>query len=225
MITKDHIKNIVDSIDCTIVVTSVEVVDSTNYKLFTANKKWATFGKLLSGLKIVVVGADYIQVETVVAPIVGTFTLANPFFYFGTFLDTNMELVKEKASNNKLPFIYLHLNAPETYAGNLEMLDFSSDCAIYFMVDCDPKNWLTGDHIENAIKPMRSLLNEFIKQTKAYPKLNTPYEVSYTVNDYANFGEVQNNLGVVKKIFSDNISGSELLIKVGFNKCVNCQCN
>lgn len=46
--TKDHIKNVVDAIDKTIVVSSV-VADGSNWMLMTTNTKWATFGKMLSG--------------------------------------------------------------------------------------------------------------------------------------------------------------------------------
>jgi hypothetical protein len=210
--------------DCSIVVDSVELASSGKYKLYTCNTKWASYGKLISGKTITsVVENEYIQINSNTLPAAGTFTLANPFYYFGTFLDTNQELIKTKQSNDKLPFIYLHLNAPETFENDEAIVDFESDCSIYFMVDADPKNWLTGDHIENAIKPMRSLIKYFIKALKYYTLTDTT-NITYTVNDYANFGQVQSDLGVVKQIFKDNISGSELLINIKFYKNLLCVC-
>lgn len=224
MTTNEHIKQIIDTIDCSIKVTSVSSLGSNKYKLFTTNTKWATFGKLLGGKKITEVSLnEYIVVTSTTALVKGYYDLAAPFFYYATFLDANSELIKKKSTNDKLPFIYLHLNAPETFGSEMDMIDFESDCAIYFMVDADPKNWLTPDHYQNAIKPMKQLVRAFIISLSNYAKTNAAYNLTYTQNDYVNFGTTSEN-GVIKKIFTDNMSGVELLIKIGFNKCVIC-CN
>lgn len=225
MTTNEHIKAIIDTIDCTIKVTTIDSLGSNKYRLNTSNTKWATYGKLIEGCKIESVDINQsITITSVTAPSTGTWSLEAPFYYFGTFLDTNKELVKTKKSNDKLPFIYLHLNAPESYASEMDFVDFESDCAIYFMVDADPKNWLTGDHYTNAIKPMKALIRQFIISLSNYAKTNASYNLTYVQNDYVNFGQVVQDLGVVKQIFSDNISGVELLIKIAFNKCAIC-CN
>jgi hypothetical protein len=225
MTTNEHIKAIIDSIDATITVTTITSLGSNKYKLFTTNTKWATFGKLLNTYKILEVRNNvYIIVSsTDVLNTTTTYSLDAPYYYFGTFLDTNAELIKKKQSNDKLPFIYLHLNAPEVYASEMDLVDFESDCAIYFMVDADPKNWLTGDHYTNAIVPMKSLVRQFIISLSNYAKANAAYNLTYTENDYVNFGQVR-EMGVVNKIFTDNISGVELLMRIPFNKCLTC-CN
>ena len=224
MTTNEHIKAIVDTIDTSIKVTSIDSLGSNKYRLNTTNTKWATLGKLIDGCKIIeVVNNSSITITSVILPSTGTWNLDAPFFYFGTFLDTNAELIKKKSSNDKLPFIYLHLNAPEVYGSEMDLIDYESDCAIYFMVDADPKNWLTGDHYTNAIKPMKALVRQFNISLSNYAKANAVYNLTYTENDYVNFGQVQ-ELGVIKKIFADNISGVELLIKIPFNKCLIC-CN
>ena len=223
--TNEHIQNVINTIDCGIKVTSVESLGAGKYKMYSGNTKWATFGKQLGGKGILEVSQDnYIIIKASSAPSVGIHTLPIPFFFFGTFLDTNKELEKKKSSNDKLPMIYLHLNAPEQYKDDFSLMDFESDCAIYFMVDADPKNWLTGDHFSNAIKPMKYLVKQFIMALKNYPYTNASWELTYTENDYVNFGNVQNTKGVVDKIFTDNISGTELLINIGFNKS-NYSCN
>lgn len=224
MTTNEHIKAIIDTIDATIKVVTIDSLGANMYRLNTSNTKWATYGKLIEGCKIdSVVTNQSITITSVTTPTVGTWALEAPFYYFGTFLDANKELVKQKKSIDKLPFIYLHLNAPETYASEMDLVDYESDCAIYFMVDADPKNWLTGDHYSNAIKPMKALVKQFIISLSNYAKTNAAYNLTYIQNDYVNFGQVQ-ELGVVKQIFSDNISGVELLIKIPFNKCLIC-CN
>jgi hypothetical protein len=223
--TNEHIKAVIDLMDCSIKVNSVSSLGSGRYKLFTTNTKWATFGKLLNGKQIVeVVQDEFITVKSTTSLVAGIYTLQSPFFYYGTFLDTNAELIKKKQSNDKLPFIYLHLNAPELFKDEFDMVDFESDCAIYFMVDCDPKNWLTGGHYTNAIKPMKAMVKEFIRSLSNYAKSNAAYNLTYTQNDYVNFGVVSSDKGVIKQIFTDNISGIELLIKIAWNKCVVC-CN
>ena len=125
--TKDHIKNVVDSIDKTIVVNSV-VADGSNWKLMTTNTKWATFGKVLSGKVIKeVVFNESITISAATQPTTGIYDLTSPFFYYGTFLETNSELIKVSSSNNKLPLIYLHMNAPEKFADEESTIDFVSD--------------------------------------------------------------------------------------------------
>jgi hypothetical protein len=136
-------------------------------------------------------------------------------------LEVNSELIKVKSSNDKLPFIYLHLNAKESFEDEESTIDYTSDCALYFMVDCDPNNWLRGDHVENAIKPMKQLAKSFEASLKNYAYTNAANSISFEENDYASFGEV-NISGNIKKIFDDNISGTEMLIKIPFNKCFLC---
>lgn len=219
--TKDHIKNVVDAIDKTVVIDSV-IADGSNWKLLTTNTKWATYGKYLSNRKIVeVVFNVSITIESDTEPTTGIYTLYTPFFYFGTFLETNSELIKEPKSNDKLAMIYLHMNAPEKFADEEATVDFESDCAIYFLVDADPKNWLRSNHLEQAIKPMKSLCAEFIRSLFAYRRMNASNKITYIENDYANFGRVQWD-GVRKQIFADNTSGTELLINIPWNKCFSC---
>lgn len=219
--TTDHIKAIVNAIDCDIEVTAVTASGS-NWLLTTSNTKWATYGKLLSGKKIVdFVLNQSITIQSTTEPTPGTFTLATPSFFSGTFMETNIELVKTKSSANKLPMIYLHMNAPENYYDEESTIDFESDCAIYFMVDCFPKNWLRADHLENAIKPMKQLAKAFIRSLLDYSKTNAANKINWIENDYASFGKVSWE-GINRDIFADNISGTEMLIKIPFNKCFNC---
>lgn len=225
LITTDHIRNVIDEIDLNITISSYDILGDDRYKLYSNNTKWASYGKLLSGMTMVEVDMNVsITVESIIEPIESVYQLAKPFFYYGTFLEVNSELIKVKSSNFKLPFIYLHLNAKESFEDDESTIDYVSDCAIYFMVDCDPKNWLRGDHIENAIRPMKQLVKSFESALKNYAYTNAANKISYEENDYASFGEVSIS-GVIKKIFDDNISGTEMLIKIPFNKsftaCLN----
>jgi len=224
MTTHEHLQQIISTIDCTINVKSVEALSGGKYKLFTSNTKWSTFGKSLSGYIISEVSLnEYVVVKSATSLSKGIYTLAAPFFFYNTFYDANQELLKKKSTNDKLPFIYLHLNVPEAYASEMDLIDFTSDCAIYFMVDANPKNWLTPDHYANAIKPMKSLVRQFIISLSNYAKTNASYNLTYTQNDYVNFGQ-KNEYGIDAKIFTDNMSGVELLIQIPFNKCLVC-CN
>ena len=224
MTTHEHIQAIINTIDGTIKVTSVDVISSGVYRMNTSKTLWATIGNLLGAYKITdVVENVSITVKSSVALNAGSYTLRLPFFYYGTFLDTNKELIKKKNANDKLPFIYLHLNAPEVYASEMDLVDYESDCAIYFMANCDPKDWLTGDHYTNAIKPMKSAVRQFMIALSNYAQANAAYNITFVENDFVNFGDVIEK-GIERKIFSDNISGVELLIKIPFNKCLVC-CN
>lgn len=224
MTTHEHIQAIINTIDGTIKVTSVDVISSGVYRMNTSRTLWATVGNLLGAYKITdVVENASITVKSNVALTAGSYSLRLPFFYYGTFLDTNKELMKKKNANDKLPFIYLHLNAPEVYASEMDLVDYESDCAIYFMANCDPKDWLTGDHYTNAIKPMKSAVRQFMIALSNYAQANASYNITFVENDFVNFGDVIEK-GIDKKIFSDNISGVELLIKIPFNKCLIC-CN
>jgi hypothetical protein len=224
MTTHEHIQAIINTIDGTIKVTSVDVISSGLYRMNTSKTLWATVGNLLGAYKITdVVENASITVKSNVALSAGSYSLRLPFFYYGTFLDTNKELMKKKNANDKLPFIYLHLNAPEVYASEMDLVDYESDCAIYFMANCDPKDWLTGDHYTNAIKPMKSAVRQFMIALSNYAQANASYNITFVENDFVNFGDVIEK-GIDKKIFSDNISGVELLIKIPFNKCLIC-CN
>jgi hypothetical protein len=223
LITSDHIKIVISSISLTIEIDEV-LSDALGWKMVTGCTKWATIGKKLSGLIIVsVVYNEYIIVESISEPLPGIHTLVAPFYYYGTFLEANSELVKTPDSIDKLPFIYLHMNSPESYADEDATVDFTADCAIYFMVDCFPSGWLRGDHIENAIKPMKYLAKAFISALQEYSQTNSENTLTWVENDYANFGNVIVR-GNESKIFADNLSGTEMLIDIPFNKDFLCSC-
>jgi len=222
--TTDHIRNVINAIDRTITITSVTAVGS-NWLLGTTDTKWATYGKLLSGKKIVdFVLNQSITIQSTTEPSPGEYTLETPSFFSGTFMETNIQLVKTKSSNNKMPMVYLHMNAPEKYYDQESTIDFEGDCAIYFMVDCNPKNWLRADHLENAIKPMKQLARGFYRSLLNYSKTNAANTITFIENDYANFGKVSWE-GINRDIFADNMSGTEMLIKIPFNKCFLCCLN
>ncbi len=221
-LTYEHIQKIIDNIDVTIDVNSVVILGGGKYKLMTCNTKWATFGKQLSLKEIVdVKHNEYITIKSTTTPIVGEYLLVKPFFYYGTFMEVNKELIMQKSGIKKFPFVYLHLNSSESYFNEEDSRDFEADCNIYFMSDSDKKNSLTIDYFEDVIKAMRNLISEFKKAMINYSAVAELTSLG-SIEDYPVFGNITQDLGVVKQIFTDNVSGSGLNIRIPFYKDFLC---
>jgi hypothetical protein len=225
-LTIDHITNVVNAMDLSIVVNSVDSLGSGKYKLFTTNTKWAMVKEKLDTCTIEEVSENsYIIVKSSIALSKGIYYLKAPYLIYGTLVDTNKEQNKKAQKNiDRTPFIYLHLNASEDYKDEESTIDFESDCAFYFMAT-SKADWLTEDHVTNTFKPMTAMAKEFIKALRNYSYLNASNKLTYTLDNDIAFGQLTNNKGeVMAKFFTDNLSGRQLLSRISFNKCFSC-CN
>lgn len=226
--TYSLLEPIINAIDNSMMIdTIIDNLDGT-YKLEMCFTKWLTIGS-----NIVIDGEDYkvidfeyndwIKVEGLVLPTIYGFEIDLPFKFRGTIIATSEELNNINLSWNKFPMIYLHEIVRERFNDNEEeTIERESECDLYFLVDSNNQDWLTKDHYSYAIRPMRSLLFEFISalnNSKTVGAVDT-----YEVFDHAKFGVYFSDKGHTKKIFNDDLSGTQLKITIPFLKGIDCAC-
>ena len=212
------------------VVTLDSVTDNLNgtFTLFTCNTKWVTIGSTLTiGLNTYIVKDlvcnESILVSGVAMPLVFSFEIALPFVFRGTIIATSEELNNINLSWNKFPMIYVHDIIVEKYSFDAtSIVERESELNLYFLVDSDNQNWLTKDHYNYAISPMRNLLFAFIDA------LDTSISVGLYSNgevfNHAKFGVYFADKGHEKKIFNDDLSGTQLKITIPFLSTLYCNC-
>jgi len=94
-------------------------------------------------------------------PTATSFDIPAPFYFHGTVIKTNLELINLDQFD-KMPMVYLLEVLEDDFLHRDEIIDRNSDLRLFFLTSANFTEWKTGDHYKNAIEPMRSLAYNFI---------------------------------------------------------------
>lgn len=220
---------IVQRMDSTIRVNSIEQIGSTNkYIISTYCTKW-----LLIGRSYEIDGEQYLISEVVAnesftielsdgqtAPDVESFTIPLPFFYYGTFKAINNEISRTPNSKDKIPFILLHEPSKDRNIRNAEdSRDRESDLELYIMQECNYKGWDNDEHYKYCIASAKNIEESFFQAAR-----NTPYVGEFEESNSENhvrWGTIGFG-GHEKKIFNDDLSGIKTDVTLPFLKQSEC---
>lgn len=152
-----------------------------------------------------------------------SFVQYTPYFFHGTVRATQAELANIIDANSKTPMVYFYEVISERFIeDNDNILERESKIRLFFLTQADFTNWQTIDYHENAIQPMRRLMERFIDKLKAHPRVQEITD--YTVINQNKFGVFINDKGFEKAIFAENLSGCELNIDLEILKTDACDC-
>jgi len=159
-----------------------------------------------------------------VLPTATSFELPAPFYFHGTVIQTNQELINFDQFD-KLPMAYLLEVLEDDFFNRDEINDRESDIRLFFLTTANFADWKTGDHYKSAIEPMRSVAYNFINVLNNSKLINI--FATYTLINRVNFGVYTTDKGNTKNIFNDNMSGVELRLTLPIRKVLNCNniCN
>jgi hypothetical protein len=224
--TYNRLLPIVNSMDKSVICQSV--IDNSNgtYTFLCNDTKWLTVGYSLTiGLNTYIVKSfecnESITVSGSTIPLQLTFDLYAPFFKHGTITKVASELSMKQSFKDKLPLIFLHeITEERIHFDQLESVDVDTDVRLYFLTDCDYRNWtqLQGD--TQGVQPMRNLCNEFIKALVRSQSVAEMTGIG-TIKNYNIFGNYNDN-GVVKNIFNEYLSGVQLKVSIPFLNDFEC---
>ncbi len=224
--TYEKLLPIFSAMDKSVICQSV-IDNGNNTYTFACNRtRWACKGYDISilGNSYTIISVVYnvsITVSGSVLPLALTFDLYAGFFKHGTIRVVANELLRVPNYKNRLPLTFLHEVVTETvHFDPLDALDSESDVRIFFLTDCDYKNWTQLDGDTLAIAPMRCFANEFIK-CLSNSQYIAPLKSTGTIRSYNIFGNADDN-GVNKNIFNEFLSGVELKISIPFLKDCDC---
>jgi len=177
-------------------------IDSVNYKIqsFVQNESLTIKGDIL--------------------PTAATFTITPPFYKHGTPMATNNELFHVD-NDQQLPLVWLLEILTQTVFQNEENpLDYSSDLRLFFLDEYDPEDDLTSDIYTDIIRPMQSMVDEFIKEVEKDGNYNDLDE--YKTINWSKFGVYTTNKGSTSKVLDAYLSGIEVKITLDIMKIENC---
>jgi len=141
-----------------------------------------------------------------------TFSLYAPFFFHGTPPETNTELADERDAFAKTPMVYLLETLTEEFNEDQEnTVERVSSLRLFFLTQANFSKWLTADFYNNAIEPMRRLMENFYEAMRTSRRFYTK-EQEFSITNHARFGIYISSRGVEKSLFVDNLSGVEMII-------------
>src|SRR3990172_385101 len=102
-----------------------------------------------------VLAPDTIIVRGSAAIVLLSFFLYPPFFFHGTPIETNVQLVQESNASNKTPMIWFLENFTKRFFYNSEdTRERQINFRLFFLTQANHEQWL-DDAYHNAIEPMR----------------------------------------------------------------------
>ena len=155
-----------------------------------------------------------------VVPGLTTFTITPPFYKHGTPMATNNELFHVD-NDQQLPLVWLlEILTQSVFQNEENPLDYSSDLRLFFLDEYDPEDDLTSDLYTDIIRPMQSMVEEFIKEVRKDGNYNDVDE--YRTINWSKFGVYTTNKGSTSKILDAYLSGIEVRITLEIMKIENC---
>lgn len=142
-------------------------------------------------------------------------------YLHGTAIATKGYLDRENTSEKKYPLVYLLEVLRDKFNEDENLhLDRTSRLRLFFLSETDENNWDTDEHYEFSIKPMRNVVYNFIESLKLNRKIGK-FDGWEAIN-HAKFGVYISDKGHTRRMFSDNLSGVELIIDLPILKELTC---
>jgi hypothetical protein len=141
-----------------------------------------------------------------------------PKFVHGIKSMAEIEITDMKNVSNNIVYLY------ESFATEFQRIEsvheyISKSLRIYFMSDFNQNdNWLTDNHYERIIRPMKKILDYFVSELKKHRLVDKTYIENNTYN-VTNLVKIGNG---EKALFSRNLSAVELNISIAVNKDLTC---
>ena len=155
-----------------------------------------------------------------VVPGLTTFTITPPFYKHGTPMATNNELFHVD-NDQQLPLVWLlEILTQSVFQNEENPLDYSSDLRLFFLDEYDPEDDLTSDIYTDIVRPMQSMVEEFIKEVRKDGIYNDVDE--YRTINWSKFGVYTTNKGSTSKVLDAYLSGIEVKITLEIMKITDC---
>jgi len=157
-----------------------------------------------------------------------TYKVPNPYFFWGTPINANVEL-SNTPSSQKYSFVFLKEIIRERVFNKKAALDREAEIRLFLLDSMDKENWHTKQFYSEVLVGLNKLAREVIKQLEKDIGNFFLDETDYNLINHADFGLlIQDQKGYIQSLFSDTLSGVELSftlpIKIGC-KCCSKQSN
>lgn len=157
-------------------------------------------------------------------PVVGSFPIAAPLYFHGTFKMAQNEIDAITDKTVLCPFIYLIEIVTDRKNDDEEsMIERETTLRMLFLNSANSADWLTDDHYTYVIDPMQQMVDLYIKKLKESGRFTDSIR-----HDDTPLSNVSEQGTQTKAVFDCNLSGIETLIFAEIREdlsCVNkCEC-
>lgn len=147
------------------------------------------------------------------------FNIAPPTFFYGTWKLTNQERDDVTPYKDKTPFIWLYDVREESIKLDLKSgTDRDADLRLFFMAEANFGDWLTADHYDQVINPLKVLVRDWLTSARRTRDVSKSMDGEMRTKDHANAGSVDKD-GHLKALFNEELSGIEAELTLPINKC------
>jgi len=151
-----------------------------------------------------------------------SFDLYKPYFFHGTPIGTEEQLVKIDDASKKTPMVWMLENYIDEPYDEFSAFEKDVNAKWFFLTQCDPEQMQSPELNHNCIKPMERLAQEFLKKLNNLPARFYMDEYRPQFITHSKFGVYITNKGVQKSMFNDKLSGVELDKPIIVNKDYKC---
>jgi len=144
-----------------------------------------------------------------------------PRYMFGNPITLSNIVVREKQVHKKYPVIILMEDIKEEVVrSNLSAVDRMAPLQLFFMERADPR-WTSVQHMDNAVKPMRELMRDFLQRLEKDFRVHSVENRDSKV--HTNWGLKAEVDGQRRSVFPDWLSGLELTVELKIFKEIRCR--
>lgn len=218
--TIDIMRELVESMTFPVQILAVEPIDSNIQKLHVCDIFHAQpdFSVVIDSIVYRISEVDDVEKTITIigtaTVVVDSFELYKPYFFYGTPIQTGMELNKESEQNiPHVPMVYFALPFDDTDQNDLSPITRKITGDLYFLTQGDNLQWLNEQAFQQGVKPMRRLQQSLEARMKEIVGVFDifPAGQSFEVRDFPKFGVFITN-GQKKSMWSDNLSGCKMRI-------------
>lgn len=147
------------------------------------------------------------------------FNIAPPTFFKGTWKMMSQERDNVTPYKDKTPFIWLYDVREESIKLDLKSsVDRDADLRLFFMAEANFGDWLTTDHYDQVINPLKVLVRDWLWSARISRYVSKSMDGDMRTKDHANAGSVDKD-GHLKALFNEELSGIEATLTLPINKC------
>lgn len=151
----------------------------------------------------------------------GLKSIASPYFFHGTVIQTNNELSCISDVFEKTPMVYMRRTFTENWS-RYTSIERTAEITLFFLTQADFSSWSIDDFDTFAIKPMRNLCYKFIDSLLTNKQIGKIE--NYSIIDNIKFATFVNEKGFENQKFNDTLSGVQLDISLPIRKNYKCNC-
>ena len=215
--TVEIIGELVALLNATFTINSASVVSSGIFLLTTTN----TY-HLRPLMKVTIASIEYtitafvkdtsITISGDSIPVVSSFAIPAPFYYYGTVIDTTATLSGVKRMREITPMVYCYEPIKDRFFNRDSPIDRESDVTLFFLEQGNFESWKTDDFLNQAIKQMRSLAYRFIDEVCKESSMVGIIE-DFTLINRAKM-KLRDTDSSGKNLFNHTLSGVELTLNI-----------